>query len=319
MANRRMFSLDVVDTDNFLDMSVSAQCLYFHLGMHADDDGFVSSPKRIMKSVGCNSDDLKILISKGYIIPFDSGVVVITDWKTNNYLRNDRYTGTRYKEYKQLLVEDNGKYLLNTSGIPDVYQTDTNNKFEETLEIPENNEKQGNSEIGIPVIYQRYTQDRLGKDRIGKVSIGEGDTQEGKTPSCPRPSDNRQTDTCRQVMELYNTICISFPRMTKLSEARKKAIKARLKQYTIEDIEKAFRMAESSHFLKGGNERNWTANFDWMIKDSNIAKILDGNYTDKPPAQKKGNAFSQYPQRDYSKEEVGTLERMLLQGKGGTG
>lgn len=147
----------------------------------------------------------------------------------------------------------------------------------------------------------------------------EGDTQEGKTPPCPRPSDNHQTDTCRQAMELYNTICISFPRMTKLSEARKKAIKARLKQYTIDDIEKAFRMAESSHFLKGGNERNWTANFDWMIKDSNLAKILDGNYTDKPPAQKKGNAFSQYPQRDYSKEEVGTLERMLLQGKGGTG
>lgn len=145
----------------------------------------------------------------------------------------------------------------------------------------------------------------------------EGDTQEGKTSSCPCPSENHQADTCQKVMDLYNTICISFPRMTKLSEARKKAIRARMKQYTIEDIEKVFRMAESSHFLKGGNDRNWTANFDWMIKDSNMVKILDGNYTDKKTTPKRGNAFGNYPQRDYSSEEVGSLERMLLQGKGG--
>lgn len=317
MANRRMFSLAVVDTDNFLDMPISAQCLYFHLGMHADDDGFVSSPKKIIKTMGCNNDDLRILISKGYIIPFETGVIVITDWKTNNYLRNDRYIETRYREYKQSLTERNGRYFLDTVGIPDAYQMDTKNKPKKTQKMLESDEKQGDSEGGIPSVYQRYPQDRLGKDRIDKVSIGEGDTQEGKTSSCPCPSENHQADTCQKVMDLYNTICISFPRMTKLSEARKKAIRARMKQYTIEDIEKVFRMAESSHFLKGGNDRNWTANFDWMIKDSNMAKILDGNYTDKKTTPKRGNAFGNYPQRDYSSEEVGSLERMLLQGKGG--
>ncbi len=77
MANRRMFSLDVVDTDIFLDMPASSQNLYFHLGMRADDDGFVSSPKKITKLVNCGEDDLRVLISKGFVIPFDSGVVVI--------------------------------------------------------------------------------------------------------------------------------------------------------------------------------------------------------------------------------------------------
>ncbi len=84
MANRRMFSLDVVDTDKFLEMPLSTQALYFHFGMRADDDGFVSSPKRIIKSLCCNEDDLKLLIAKGYLIPFESGVVVISDWNINN-------------------------------------------------------------------------------------------------------------------------------------------------------------------------------------------------------------------------------------------
>lgn len=92
-----------------------------------------------------------------------------------------------------------------------------------------------------------------------------------------------------------------------------------MKQYTLDDMEKVFRMAESSPFLKGGNDRNWTANFDWIIKDSNMAKILDGNYTDKKPVLRTGNAFNHYPQRRYSQDEVGTLERLLLQEGGDTG
>lgn len=113
MARRRMFSLDVVDTDAFTEMPVSAQALYFHLGMHGDDDGFVSSPRKIEKSVGCNSDDLKLLVAKGFIIPFDSGVVVIRDWNANNTLKNDRYKATRYEKEKSLLQLDSfGRYNI---------------------------------------------------------------------------------------------------------------------------------------------------------------------------------------------------------------
>lgn len=91
----------------------------------------------------------------------------------------------------------------------------------------------------------------------------------------------------QQIADMYNEICISFPKCTALSDNRKKAIKARLKTYTIDDFKKLFTMAESSDFLKGKNERNWNANFDWLLKDSNFAKVLDGNYNNNPIQQPK--------------------------------
>lgn len=119
MAEKRMFSKKIIDTDWFMDMPASSQNLYFHLSMRADDDGFVSSPKRIIKLIGATEDDYKILITKKFIIPFESGVCVITDWRINNYLRIDRYTETVYKEEKEsLTINENGKY---TFGIPTVY------------------------------------------------------------------------------------------------------------------------------------------------------------------------------------------------------
>ncbi len=87
------------------------------------------------------------------------------------------------------------------------------------------------------------------------------------------------------IADMYNNTCVSFPRLTKLSENRKKAIKARLKIYSVEDFQKLFEMAEGSSFLKGQNNRNWSATFDWLIKDTNMAKVLDGNYTDKEPTE----------------------------------
>ena len=88
--------------------------------------------------------------------------------------------------------------------------------------------------------------------------------------------------TCQQIADLYNDTCVSFPRIQTLSENRKKAIKARLKVYSLEDFKKLFEKAEASKFLKGSNERNWSATFDWLIKDNNMAKVLEGNYDDKP-------------------------------------
>ncbi|WP_024295639.1 hypothetical protein [Lacrimispora indolis] len=120
MANRRMFSLDVVDTDNFLEMSATAQNLYFHLGMRADDDGFVSSPKKIAKVVNCGEDDLRLLVMKGYIQPFESGVIVIRHWGQNNYIQKDRYKSTIYIKEREILRVDNGIYSLDTDCIQDV-------------------------------------------------------------------------------------------------------------------------------------------------------------------------------------------------------
>ena len=120
MAQKRMFSLSVTDTDKFLDMSASAQALYFHLGMHGDDDGFVASPKKIARGVGCNDDDLRLLASKGYIIPFESGVIVIVDWNINNTLKNDRYHETIFAAERALVSEDSaGRWVLGSSMVPE--------------------------------------------------------------------------------------------------------------------------------------------------------------------------------------------------------
>ena len=123
MAQRRMFSKKIVETDFFMEMSPTAKLLYFYLNMSADDDGFVGNPKTIKLISGATDDDLKILIAKQFIIPFDSGVIVIKDWKIHNYIQKDRYNQTQYlDEKKQLLVEENGTY---TKCIQDVSGLDT--------------------------------------------------------------------------------------------------------------------------------------------------------------------------------------------------
>lgn len=139
MAERRMFAKTIIDSDAFLDMPLSTQALYFHLSMRADDDGFINNPKKVQRSIGCSADDLKVLIAKNFIIPFESGVVVIKHWKIHNYIRNDRYKETVYQEEKSLLDEKENKAY--TLGIPDGYQMDTQ---------------------------VRLGKDSLGKDREGK-------------------------------------------------------------------------------------------------------------------------------------------------------
>lgn len=114
MAERRMFAKTIIDSDAFLDMPLSTQALYFHLSMRADDEGFINNPKKIQRMIGALEDDLKLLIVKRFIIPFDSGVVVIKHWRIHNYIRADRLVETNYQEEKALLsVKENGSYTLN--------------------------------------------------------------------------------------------------------------------------------------------------------------------------------------------------------------
>lgn len=163
MAERRMFSKTVVDSDAFLDMPLSTQALYFHLSMRADDDGFLNNTKRIQRLIGATDDDLKLLIMKRFVIPFEDGIVVIKHWRMNNYLRKDRYTQTIYQEELAMLsVKEDGSYTLaETSGIPDGNQCVTD---------------------GIPDGNQLATQVSIGKDRIGKVSI-----ESSINTACPEP------------------------------------------------------------------------------------------------------------------------------------
>lgn len=156
MAERRMFAKTIIDSDAFIDMPTTARLLYYDLSMRADDDGFINSPKKICRMTGASDDDLKILIMKRFIIPFESGVVVIKHWKIHNYIRADRYKETEYREEKaQLRLKENKAYSF--VGVSP----------------------------GIPTVDQRETQDRIGKDRLGKESI-EIEEKADKPPKPPR-------------------------------------------------------------------------------------------------------------------------------------
>ena len=118
MAQKRMFTMKIVDSDAFLDMPMSAQCLYFHLNMRADDDGFIGNPKRIMRTVGARDDDMRILISKRFVLTFDNGVIVIKHWRMHNCISQNRYHETQYTDEKRtLLLKDNKSYST-THGVP---------------------------------------------------------------------------------------------------------------------------------------------------------------------------------------------------------
>lgn len=126
MAERRMFAKTIIDSDAFLDMPLSTQALYFHLSMRADDDGFVNNAKKIQRMLGCNDDDLKILLAKNFIIPFENGVCVIKHWLIHNYIQKDRYKPTVYGDLKEkLTIKDNKVYSMDTVCIQDVSIVDT--------------------------------------------------------------------------------------------------------------------------------------------------------------------------------------------------
>ena len=126
MAKRRMFSNDIIDTDMFLEMPATAQLLYFHLAMRADDDGFVSAPKRILRLTGSSEGDLRVLFERDFVIPFSSGICVIKHWKIHNYIQSDRYHETIYKDEKLMLQQDtNGVYKMDTECLQDGYRMDT--------------------------------------------------------------------------------------------------------------------------------------------------------------------------------------------------
>ena len=120
MAERRMFTQKIIDSDAFLDMPLSTQALYFHLNMRADDDGFVNNPKRIQRTIGASEDDLKLLFVKRFVIGFESGVLVIKHWRMHNTLRKDRYNPTQYQdEFALLDVKDNNAYTERLPELPE--------------------------------------------------------------------------------------------------------------------------------------------------------------------------------------------------------
>ena len=163
MADKRMFSSKIIDSDAFIEMSPMARLLYFSLALHADDDGFTNSIRREMKIVGAQDTDLNELIDNKFIIKFDSGVVAIKHWRINNTIRSDRYKATTYTDEKSLLtIEPNGAYTMKKDDFSVGIPSDNQQKI---TGIPSDNQC-------VPQI--RGGEDRLEEDRLGEIRLGEG-------------------------------------------------------------------------------------------------------------------------------------------------
>lgn len=171
MAERRMFAKSIVLSDAFLDMPLSARCLYFTLGMLADDDGFVGSPKAIMRQCGASQDDMAVLLQKRFILAFESGVIVIKHWRMNNYLQKDRHKDTTYlEELATLEVDNKGAY---------------------TEKIPEEEPMYTNC------IQNVYTgKDSIGKYSIDKISIDNNISEPSKID---RPKDSKDISSVTEL------------------------------------------------------------------------------------------------------------------------
>lgn len=262
-----MFAKTIIDSDAFLDMPVSARLLYYDLSMRADDDGFVNSPKKIMRFVGASQDDLNILVLRKFIIPFDTGVVVIKHWRIHNYIRKDTYTETSYKEEKELLeFDENRAYRLKES------------PRQRAVDDPS-------------------TQVRIGKDRLGNKEI-----ECEKTPSetaTAFPYDDYRT--------AFVEYCPSLPKPQNVehwTNSRKKSLRA--KRMSVEEFRDVCKKIERSDFLTGRDGKWNGCSLDWILKPANWQKIIEGNYDkhSKPTPDVKPSAPSSYDLSAYQKNAM---------------
>lgn len=268
MADRRMFAKTIVLSDAFLDMPLGARCLYVTLGMVADDDGFINNPKSIMRQCGATEDDLKVLLTKKFLIPFQSGVVAVKHWKVNNYLQKDRYRPTKYvREKAALTLDKNGIYHFD----PALYDAKTSCIHEGNI---------------------MYTQDRLGKDSIGKVSI------EGSTNNTVSTVTDRYTKTELCDFEDFKKFMFQIVEAWNKTETRKcnsfnppserwDNMVSRITENGIDGVLEAIEKVKTSAFLHGKNGRGWVVNLDWFLKADNFQKVIEGQYdeefTPQPP------------------------------------
>ena len=267
MAERRMFAKTIVLSDAFLDMPLGARCLYMTMGMLADDDGFINAPKSIMRQCGCSEDDLKMLIAKRFVIPFESGIIVIKHWRINNYLQKDRLTPTKYqKEFATLSVDSNGAYTescIHEDEIPCIHENE------------------------VPCIHS------IGKDSIDKSSIDKDSIEQDLTVSKETVS---RTKDVRLIIEAWNSLNLATIR--EVNSKRGGMLRARIKEHGVDGVLEAIENIRQSDFLKGQNSRGWVITFDWFVKPNNFIKVLEGNYKNEAKPET-NNIFAQIYGEEY--------------------
>lgn len=280
MARRRMIDPNIWQSEDFAYLSILARLIFIGLFSNADDEGKGRAKPVYVKSV---------------IFPYDEDVRVADIEKALSEI-SSKMSVTLYSH------NGNAYYKMNNWKIWQRVDKPQKSKIPEPDDIPESVENYSGM---IP-----ESVEPKGKE-------GEEKGKEGEEKSAYEEGNRKGIDY-QLVADMYNETCVSFPRCTKLSESRKKAIKARLNSgYTYDDFKNLFKKAESSRFLRGGNDRNWKADFDWLLKDSNIAKVLDGRYDDgkgrgAPPLKpSKFNNFAEQEEYDFKALENAAMEKLM--------
>lgn len=291
MATRRMFTKGVTDDDHFMEMSSSAQALYLHLTMAADDDGFCNQVSASMFKAHASVSDLETLLKNRYIYQFENGVIVIKHWRMANALRKDRYTQTRFKEELSLLaLEESGAYTVNSS----VAEKAGYNVVAKWL-------PDGCQEVAACLPQVRLGEDSVGKDRLD-ISTG------SKEPVC-------RTSDVRRIMAAWNDTGLTQVMKVTADTKRGRALKARIRENGVDGVLKAIENVKNSPFLKGKNKRGFVASFDWLITSpDNFQKTLEGNYTqefvpenDTPTVDHASEAYqiAEYLAKEKAKDNPG--------------
>ena len=309
-----MFSKRIIESARFLRMPASSRLLYFDLGMRADDDGVVEV-YTVIRATGATEDDFKILVAKNFLKVLNEDMVsYITDWSENNRIRPDRKIDSIYKG---LLIQV----------LPDVELVEKRERADHktskiTYSVQNVDEKATNTEqkklncmdwttSGQPADNQWTTngRHRIGKDRIGKSSIGEGSVEGGRTNKfvlC-------EADASR-IIHSWNDLGISS--VKSISNSRLTLVKARIENYGLDAFIETVKSIKQCPFLLGQNERGWVITFDWLIKPSNFAKVLEGNYkprgTQSVIQQTKKTASSNFIERKND-IDAETLQKVAKQ------
>lgn len=254
MASRRMFSFRLTESTRFIKMPPSTQNLYFHLGMHADDDGIVEAYP-VMCMIGATEDDLKVLVSKEFVTVLNSDYVAyLNDWKENNNIRADRKVDSIYKEL-----------LLQVIPNAELKQSKETYYSRKRLSCQTNDRQ---------VTAEDVTNDSIGKDRLGKDSIDNNIVSKDTI---------RSTDVQR-IIDEWNKIGLSQVKKLSPNTSRYRLLRARIKEYGTESIVKAIRSITDSPFLMGQVGKGWTITFDWLVRPDNFPKVLGGNYLENGKA-----------------------------------
>ena len=292
MANRRMLNKTVVESDPFFEMPADSQALYMHLVLNADDEGFVGNPETIRRMTGFSKDSLKLLIAKGFLISFQSGVVVVTHWEMQNKIQPSRKTKTIFTDEKGLLiVDEQGKYLIfNNSSEP--CQQDADKMSEECQRVADKTSEQvsiGKDSIDKSSIELGKYRDSIEKvedrESIDNRGYGGKKERERKEPnetsypqcSCSSYPQSQQLEP-NDIVDLFNGICTTYPTVdgiTQYSTALSNSLI--LDRYSKADYSTIFQKAEQSSTLKARiHDEESPVDFGWILEHSK--EIKDGAF-----------------------------------------